>query len=162
MANSADPDQLASTEANWSGSPTDLDLHSLQRQSLSGFSRTRVKFPFRTFFPAYTQRQSTNQCCQCFNCHFCTKSHLLGIHWKSCSIATVFVIQGGAQFSLFCCLTLVLLSPDMPCLYKQCRSRSEEANWYGSALFAIKYVNMYQQPGSSNLIGWKLIVVVAS
>ena len=32
MANSADPDQL-----------TDLDLHCLQRQVLSGFSRTRVK-----------------------------------------------------------------------------------------------------------------------
>ena len=32
---------------------------------------------------------------------------------------------------------------------------SEEANWSGSALFAIKYVNLnlYQQSGSSNLIG---------
>ena len=37
---------------------------------------------------------------------------------------------------------------DMPCLSKQCRS--------GSALFVIKYVNFYQTPGSSNLIGWKL------
>ena len=36
MANSADPDQLASSE------PTDLDLHCLQRQGISGFSRTRV------------------------------------------------------------------------------------------------------------------------
>ena len=26
----------------------------------------------------------------------------------------------------------------------------------GSALFAIKHVNLYQQPGSCNLIGWKL------
>ena len=34
MANSADPDQLASS---------DLDLHRLQRQDISGFSRTRVK-----------------------------------------------------------------------------------------------------------------------
>ena len=31
MANSADPDQLA-----------DLDLHRMQRQDMSGFSRTRV------------------------------------------------------------------------------------------------------------------------
>ena len=31
MANSADPDQK----------PTDLDLHCLQRQDISGFSRTR-------------------------------------------------------------------------------------------------------------------------
>ena len=38
---------------------------------------------------------------------------------------------------------------------------SEEANWPGSALFVIKYVNFYQKPGSSNLIGWKLEVGVA-
>ena len=40
MANSADPDQLASS---------DLDLHCLQRQGISGFSRTRVnnqKLPY--------------------------------------------------------------------------------------------------------------------
>ena len=37
MANSADPDQLASEEA------TDLDLHWLQKQSISGFSMTWVK-----------------------------------------------------------------------------------------------------------------------
>ena len=50
MANSADPDQLASEEANWSGSAlfeanksTDLDLHCLLRQDISEFSRTRVK-----------------------------------------------------------------------------------------------------------------------
>ena len=35
---------------------------------------------------------------------------------------------------------------------------SEEANWSGSALFVIQY----QQPGSSNLIGWKLEVGMAS
>ena len=33
---------------------------------------------------------------------------------------------------------------------------SEEANWTGSALFSIKYVNLYQQSESSNLIDWKL------
>ena len=33
---------------------------------------------------------------------------------------------------------------------------SEEANWSGSALFAINYVNFYQKPGLSNLTGWKL------
>ena len=33
---------------------------------------------------------------------------------------------------------------------------SVEANWSGSALFAIQYLNLYQQPGSSHLIGWKL------
>ena len=39
---------------------------------------------------------------------------------------------------------------------------SEEANWSGSALFAIKYANLYQQSGSSNLIGWKLEMGAAS
>ena len=31
-----------------------------------------------------------------------------------------------------------------------------------SALFAIKYMNLYQQAVSSNLIGWKLEMGVAS
>ena len=39
---------------------------------------------------------------------------------------------------------------------------SEEANWSGSALFAIKYVNFYQQSRSSNLIGYKLEMGMAS
>ena len=39
---------------------------------------------------------------------------------------------------------------------------SEEANWSGPALFAIKYMNLYQQSGSSNLIGWKLEMGEAS
>ena len=39
---------------------------------------------------------------------------------------------------------------------------SEEAKWSGSALFAIQYVNMYQQPGLSKPIGWKIEVGVAS
>ena len=66
-------------------------------------------------------------------------------------------------------LTLVLLNPDMPCLCKQCRSISvgfwrshSEANWYGSALFAVHYVNSYQQSGPRNLTGWQLEVGVAS
>ena len=48
--------------------------------------------------------------------------------------------------------TLVLMNP----------GTSEEANRSDSALFAIKYVNLYKQSGSSNLIGWKLDVGVAS
>ena len=38
---------------------------------------------------------------------------------------------------------------------------SEEANWSGSALLSIKYLNLYQQSGW-NLIGWKVEVGVAS
>ena len=36
-----------------------------------------------------------------------------------------------------------------------------EANSSGSALFVNKYVNLYQQPGLSNLIGWNLKVAMA-
>ena len=61
-------------------------------------------------------------------------------------------------------LTLALLNPDIPCLCKQCRSRS--AGFWGSQLIWIctvcHYVNLYQQSGSSNQIGWKLEVGVAS
>ena len=39
---------------------------------------------------------------------------------------------------------------------------SEEANRSGSALFTIKYVKVYQQSGSSKLIGRKLEVGLAS
>ena len=52
-------------------------------------------------------------------------------------------------------LTLVLLRLGKPCLYKQCRSSVIE-------LFAIKYVNLYQQSRSSNLIGWKIEMGMAS
>ena len=40
-------------------------------------------------------------------------------------------------------LTLVLLNPDIPSLCKQCRSRLVGANWSGSALFVIEYLNLY-------------------
>ena len=39
---------------------------------------------------------------------------------------------------------------------------TSEANWSGSGLFPIKYVNSYQQSEPLNLIGWKLKVGVAS
>ena len=39
---------------------------------------------------------------------------------------------------------------------------SEEANWSGSALFVVNHLNLYLQPGSSNLIGWAIEVGVAS
>ena len=48
-------------------------------------------------------------------------------------VQSVLLFKNGAAKVL----TLVMLNLDIPCLCKQCRSRSEEA---GSALFAIKYV----------------------
>ena len=68
-------------------------------------------------------------------------------------------------FTVLYAITLVLLIPDIPCLCKQCRSRSVgflRTNWSGSTLFVIENVNLYQEPGSSNLIGWKLEVGMAS
>ena len=62
-------------------------------------------------------------------------------------------------------LTFVLLNRICPVFVNNVdpdQLASEEANWSGSALFAIKYVKLYQQSGSSNLIGWKLEVGVAS
>ena len=62
-------------------------------------------------------------------------------------------------------LTLVLLNPDIPAFSNSVdpdQLASEEANWSGSALFAIQYLNLYQQPRSNNLIDWKLEVGMAS
>ena len=62
-------------------------------------------------------------------------------------------------------LTILLLNTTCPILAKsvdKSQLTSEEANSSGFALFVIKYVNFYQKPGPSNLIGWKLEVGVAS
>ena len=67
--------------------------------------------------------------------------------------------------SIFMNLALLLLNTTCPALANSVdpdQLASEEANWSGSALFVIKYVNFYQNSGSSNLIGWKLEVGVAS
>ena len=54
---------------------------------------------------------------------------------------------------------LVLLNPNS---VDPDQLASSEVNWSGSALFVIKYLNLYQQTGLSNLIGWKLEVGVAT
>ena len=62
-------------------------------------------------------------------------------------------------------LTLLLLNTTCPVLANSVdpdQLASEEANCSGSALFVIRYVNFYQKPRSSNLIGCKLEVGVAS
>ena len=61
-------------------------------------------------------------------------------------------------------ITLVLLHLYIPCLCSVDPDQlaSDEAIWSGSALLVIKYVNLYQQSGSSSLIGWQLEVGMAS
>ena len=56
----------------------------------------------------------------------------------------------------------IMLNLDMTCLCKPDLLASEDVIWSGSALFDINYVNLYQKPGSSNLIGWKLEKGVAA
>ena len=62
-------------------------------------------------------------------------------------------------------VTLLLLNTTCPVFANSVdpdQLASEEANWSGSALFVIPYVNSYQQPEASNLIGSKLEVGMAS
>ena len=73
-----------------------------------------------------------------------------------------FLRQSFRFFILLHCY-LVLLNPDIPAFANSVDpDQLAEANWSGSVLFAIKYVNLYQQSGSSNLIGRKLEVGVVS
>ena len=55
-------------------------------------------------------------------------------------------------------LTILLLNTTCPVLANSVDldQLASEANWSGSAMFIINYVNFYQKHGSSNLIGWKL------
>ena len=62
------------------------------------------------------------------------------------------IIEGDARFTVY--IQIYSVHPD--------QLASEEANWSGSVLFAIKYQNLYEQSRSSNLIGWKLEVGMAS
>ena len=67
--------------------------------------------------------------------------------------------------SIYFTLILLLLNTTCPVVANSVdpdQLASEEANYSGSAQFVIKYVNFYQKPGSSNRIGWKFEVGVAS
>ena len=81
------------------------------------------------------------------------------------SVCRLFSIKHFFRITVPRILTLVLLNPDMFCFANSVapdQLASEEANWSGSALFAIMYVNLYQQSGSNSLIGWKLEMGVAA
>ena len=78
---------------------------------------------------------------------FCNK-HLCCSYWV---ILDALSKTGAKQGRFFLTFNPSPAEPDIPCLYKQC---IEEANWSGSALFTIKYMNLYQQTRSSNQIGW--------
>ena len=73
LANCADPDQTPQNARRLIRVCT-ICLN-YRKLRVEGSNR---KSPFRTIFPAYTQRQSTRQCCQCF--------HLISLrcqHWQT-------------------------------------------------------------------------------
>ena len=74
--------------------------------------------------------------------HFVDHAYRWTVQYTKYHIQHTCTVKHLRDRQVFRLLTLVLLNPDIPCLCKQCRSRCEEANWSGSALFAIKYVNL--------------------
>ena len=84
-----------------------------------------------------------------------TNIHCHGEIWK---ISTMFCWKKKSILSQF------LLNPIYPFFVNRVdpdQLASEEANWSGSALFVIQYVNLYQKPRSSILTGWQLEMGVA-
>ena len=104
MANSADPDQLASLEANWSGSTL------FAKQGISGFSRTRVNgeqvyshspsYPKDSVWPAWA-----NSVAQIKQAH-------LDLHYLPFSQHFVLLFSFNCETNES--LTSVLLNPDIP------------------------------------------------
>ena len=105
----------------WIYTDCKLDLHWLQRQGISGFSRICVKDV--------------------------KKGHT---KWVCCYEAPVWLVGKLETDTNFFCLCRTMIV----CTYMYPTDLA--------LLFAIKYVNLYQERGSSNLIGWKLEVGVAS
>ena len=101
MTNSADSDQ---------------DLHCLQRQGISGFSRTRVKILSGIAnIVDPDQTAISGAVCTVCRCHFVGN---FGVqNFRTFIEYTIFTLNIGK-------CTLVLLNPDMSCLCKQCTSRS--------------------------------------
>ena len=87
MANSADPDQLASL--------TDLDLHCLQRHGISGFSRTKVKLtcPYKNSKPLLDR----------LNMFYAQIHHLYSLNHKNQALLTFF------SFLMHCLLGHVMI-----------------------------------------------------
>ena len=71
MANSADPDQLVQK-------PTDLDIHCLDRQDISGSSRTRVKDVMKLHRNCYGGVFGDKS--RIFFFYFCIKTYVVGTH----------------------------------------------------------------------------------
>ena len=154
--------------------PTDLDLHCLQSQGMSGFSRTRVKYAHKWHFAGVLcmhvcliqENIYVSKCwCSAHTINKVTylfkKNIRIGFENMSSNMWTRSNLENMLEVNIFkygipvlslvrnclkhICLTLVLLIPDIPCLCKQYRSRSAGFWRTGSALFVTKYVNLYHK-----------------
>ena len=88
---------------------------------------------------AYLQLETPNQTLLAFILYSGLHISFSSLIWKYRNSYTLSLVLVSANIMILCwrlILTLVLLNLDMSCLCKQCRS--EEANWSGSALFAIE------------------------
>ena len=180
MANSADPDQLASAEANWSGSTLFAKAEYNQGSAGQGLIvmiffclLKKNRWLFLIFIISLLCNGWSYICLvhlsfwetdfiSLFRLWFCNTFSWI---WASSPEMGHFCIWEQQRFILLAHLTLLLLSTTCPVLTNSVdpdQLASSEANWSGSALFVIKYVNFYQKPRSSNLTGWKLELGVAS
>ena len=147
MASSVDPDQM-------------LQLSTM----FAGTLWMNINLSFITYFLC---------ACMCWSClpliwvyTVCSSLSFQTLRWtrKLHHPCRIFSYIALPRISIYL-LTLHLLNMTCPVLANHVdpdQLASSEANWSGSALFVIKYVNFYQKPGSSNLIGCKLEVGVAS
>ena len=155
MTNSADPDQLASSEANWS------DLHFCKGRGYTGSAG-----PGLSALSYHTCHKISTSCfyylLTCLKCFSMSGKQCRPWSDRFCGIwsgSTLFerpvcpytyffllkVAQAGLLFYYYCTrqifLTLVLLNPDIPAFNRVDPDQlaSEEANWSGSTLFATQY-----------------------
>ena len=149
--------------------PTDLDVHCLLRQGMScstseGLNLWDTHF-IRDFCRYFMIMYTDDKFCHhvwtagrlslmaLWWCHSMSYMHL------TCKKAIIPFISLRLASHSVGLLTLVLLNPDISCICKQCRSWSF-GFWRSQMIWictvSIKYMNSYQQSGSSNLIGWKL------
>ena len=147
MTNSADPDQLAFSKANWSGSTL--------------FCKGRI-------YPGSAGQGLINKLIWIILKHdiiqtladwhevmFVTLLIINSLNATESAISIFLFLDSKRSlqnfFSLLCShvLTLLLLNTTCPVLANSVEPdqlASEEANWSGSTLFVNKYVNCYQKP----------------
>ena len=160
--------------------PSDLDLHSLCRQGISEFSKTRVNFT-----TIWTVGDRLGNGVWGRGKHWFwwdiigmgLSAPYLGITFCDIWSESILFVEGVIKIIKMCSCAIsvrplqAFLNPcpaePLICpifVHKQYKCKS--VGFWGSQLIWIysvcQYVNLYQQPWSINLIGWKLEVGVTS